>query len=146
MLHDCQEESRYPWHSGCLRKQASRAAVHPGIAFGGSTLWSHSAVYQLKHPFGALECIFLSGCSSLGIGLLATQHSLDLVKELIEIADSKGRSYGDTLLFFSPLKPTSDFDSSHRNTPSFYLKNVLKNEAATFLLWKPNEETELSVE
>lgn len=96
-------------------------------------LWTHSALDQLKHPFGAVQCIFLSGSSSIGVGLLAAQHSTDFVKELTEITDSKGRSQGETLPFF-PFLSQNLILIQVTGTCLPYLKNVLKNEAATFLL------------
>lgn len=96
MLHECQQET----HSVCLRKEASRTPLCLGVAFEDGTLWTRSAVYQREHPYGAVQYIFFSGSSSVGVGLLTTQHRVGFVKELIEITDSKGRSYGDTFPFF----------------------------------------------
>lgn len=118
----------------CLPKKGGKQTpLCLGIAFEDGTLWIRSAVYQREHPYGAVQYIFLSGSSSVGVGLLTTQHRIGFVKELIEITDSKGRSYGDTLPFFLVLNPNLIFIQV-TGTRLPYLKNVLKNEAATFFL------------
>lgn len=68
------------------------------------------------------------------------QPSTDFLEDLTEITDSKGRSYGDTLPSF-PLLNGNLILIQVTATRLPHLKNVLKNEAAAYLLWKPNEET-----
>lgn len=144
MLHDCLWEIQYPCGSVCLGKYPGRALLQ--LAFEDGTLWTPDVGNCLLPTRTAIWGCAVHFLKWLFLTRRTTPHcwqpSVEQISlELVEITGSKGRSQRDFPFF--PTSASVWFSFKSQEYALLTLKNMLQNKAATFLLWKPNEEIKL---